>query len=80
MLIFPWIVSSPLEGLSVETIAQQNTTTYLQKTAKDKIDALKWEKPQDGTYRLILYRGGEQSTLRLTEKELLDCASEGWEE
>ncbi len=41
---------------------------------------MKWEKPQDGTYRLILYKGGKQSTLLLTEKELLGCASKGWEE
>ena len=58
---------------------QQNITTYIQKNAKDKIDALKWEMLEDGTFRLILYRGGVQSVLVLPKEELQSYILKGWE-
>ena len=57
---------------------QQNITTYIQKNAKDKIDALRWESLGDGKHRLLLYRGGEQSVLELPKEELQSYILEGW--
>ena len=58
---------------------QQNITTYMQKKAKDKIDAMKWESLEDRTLRLHLYRGGEQSVLVLPKEELQSYILTGWE-
>ncbi len=58
---------------------QQNITTYMQKKAKDKIDAMKWESLEDRPLRLHLYRGGEQSVLVLPKEELQSYILTGWE-
>lgn len=63
----------------IQTI-QQNITTYIQKNTKDKIDALKWESPGDGTHHLLLYRGGEQFVLVFKKQELQSYISKGWEQ
>ena len=59
---------------------QQNIITYIQKNAKDKIDALTWEPLQNESYRLILYKGGKQATLQFTTPELQSYILEGWEQ
>lgn len=58
---------------------QQNMTTYIQKNANDNVDALKWEPLQNGTYRLLLYRGREQTALLFTKSELQSYILEGWQ-
>jgi len=59
---------------------QQNITMYIQKTANDRIDALKWESLEDGTHHLLLYRGGKQAILLFTKSELRSYILEGWKE
>ena len=59
---------------------QQNITTYIQKNAKDKIDALRWESLGDGKHRLLLYKGGDQSGLMFTTSELQSYILKGWEQ
>ena len=58
---------------------QQNITTYVQKNYHGKIDAMKWASIEDGNLRLLLYRGGEQSVLVLTNEELQSYILKGWE-
>ncbi|UCF98428.1 MAG: hypothetical protein JSV89_02580 [Spirochaetaceae bacterium] len=49
---------------------QANIEWYLKKNHHGKIDAMKWESVEDGTYRLLLFKGAEQSVLAFTQKEL----------
>lgn len=62
----------------IQTI-QINIERYIQKNYHGKIDAMKWESLGDGTLRLLLYRGGEQSVLVFTKKKLYCYILKGWE-
>ena len=41
---------------------------------------MKWDMDGDGTFRLLLYRGGEQSFLLFTKQEIQNYILTGWEQ
>ena len=68
-----------LNGSTDILTIQLNIEGYVQKNYHGKIDAMKWESLEDGTLRLVLFRGGEQPTLVFTKQELQTYILKGWE-
>ena len=67
-------ISTDIEAIQIDI------ERYIQKNYHRSIDAMKWESLGDGTLRLVLYRGGEQSVLVITKKELQSYILKGWEQ
>jgi len=58
---------------------QADIEWYLKENYHGQIDAMNWESADDGKYHLHLYRGGEQSVLVFTKKELQSYILNSWE-
>ena len=68
-----------MNGSTDSPTIQADIQWYLKKNYHGKIDAMNWESVGDGTHRLLLYKGGEQSVLMFTMQELQSYILKGWE-
>jgi hypothetical protein len=59
---------------------QANIEWYLKENCDGTVHAMNWEAVGDGSLRLLLYRGGKQSALVFTKKELQSYILKGWEQ